>query len=315
MHKIIIITWWSGFIWSAFLQNYLKTYSKYTFINIDIADDSINIPEDMRNLQNYHYYKTDITDYKQLEKIYTKHNPTDTIHFAAETNVWKSLEYPEIFIKTNVIGTQNLLDLHVSFWCNKFIYISTDEVYGSAEDDKSFSEQDIYNPTNPYSVSKVSAELLVKTYWNLYDINYNITRTTNNYGPGQSLLNLVPLCITNSLKQKSIPLHWKWNHLRDWIYVDDNCEAILKIFLDWAKKEIYNISWENILSSKEVAIYILDLLSKNSQNNITYIPDRLWNDEKYLISSKKIKKELWYKNRTPFNKWMLNTIEYYKRKI
>lgn len=314
--KTILVTGGMGFIGSNFLNIYVPKYKNYFFINLDCltsAGDVSNVTVDKE--ENYKFEKVDIRDSVSLEKTFSFYQITDIIHFAAESYVDASIENPRLFIETNILGTHNLLELARKYKINRFFQISTDEVYGSLGiGDKSFDKHSPLLPNNPYSASKASADLLVRTYHEMYGLDTIISRCTNNYGPNQDYTKLVPKFIKLLLEGKKVPLHAKGEHVRDWIYVEDHAEAIDVIFHNGVSGGIYNIGANNELTNKEITDRILKLAGKD-ESNIEYVPDRMGNDFRYAINTDELSNELGWKARTSFEEGIMKTFQYYKNKL
>jgi len=312
--KKIIITWWAWFIGSFFLNKYVLLNKDIDFINIDLltyAWKLDNINTEVKNSSNYFFEKVDITDFEKLKEIFNKYKPTDIIHFAAESHVDNSIENPFSFTKTNIIWTQNLLDCHRIFWLNKFHQISTDEVYWDLQkDEKSFTEENKINPSNPYSASKAWADMLVKSYNRTFGIYTIITRCSNNYWPNQDDEKLIPRFIKLLKEDKKVTIHWDWKNIRDWLYVEDHCDAIWLAFNKAKSWSIYNIWWNNEYNILEMTEIILKILWKD-KSYISFVEDRKWQDKRYAMDATKIKNELWWYPKTDFKKWIIETINHY----
>ncbi len=316
MKQIIVVTWWAWFIGSNFLNKYVLAYPEITFINIDAltyAWKLENISEEVTNSKNYYFEKVDIRDKKALKKVYEKYNPTDIIHFAAESHVDNSIKNPIIFTETNVIWTQNLLDLHREFNLNRFHHISTDEVYGDLPNGWFFTEVTPINPSSPYSASKASSDLLVKAYGRTFGINYVITRCSNNYWPNQDNEKLIPHFIDLLRNDKKVTVYWDWSNIRDWLYVEDHCDAIWEVFNKSENKWIYNIWWNNEYTNLEITKLILQEMWKD-ESYISFVEDRAWHDVRYAIDAAKIQNDLWWKPKIMFEQWIIKTIKYYLNK-
>lgn len=312
----IIVTWWAWFIWSNFLNKFVLENPWIDFINIDFltyAWKQNNISEKVKKSSNYFFEKVDIRKINDLKNIYKKYKPTDIIHFAAESHVDNSIKNPTIFTQTNVIWTQNLLDLHIEFWLKRFHHISTDEVYGDLDNTWFFTEETPLNPSNPYSASKAWSDLLVKSYGRTFWIDYVITRSSNNYWPNQHEEKLIPHFIDLLKNNKPVTIYWDGSNVRDWLYVDDNCDAIWNIFNNAKQKSIYNIAWNNELTNLEITKIILKEMWK-SDDFITFVEDRKWHDKRYALDISKIKSELWWTPKTQFQDWIIKTIRYYLNK-
>ncbi|MGM0409555.1 MAG: dTDP-glucose 4,6-dehydratase [Bacillota bacterium] len=306
----ILVTGGAGFIGSNFIIYLINNYNDY-IINLDKLTYAANLDylSEIKNEDNYEFIKGDIRDRNLLEKILRK-KIDYIVNFAAESHVDRSLNNAEKFIKTNVEGTQILLDMAKKYKVKKFLQISTDEVYGSLGKKGVFDEQSSLNPTSPYAASKASADLLVRSYYKSFNLNVNITRSTNNYGPNQFPEKLIPLFITKALKGEKLPLYGDGRNIRDWLYVKDHCRAIDLVMRNGKKGEIYNISANNELSNIEITKKIISILNKD-EKLINFVEDRMGHDFRYALSSKKIKKELGWKNTTKFKEGLEKTINWY----
>lgn len=316
MKKTIIITWWAWFIWSNFLNKYVLMFPEINWINIDAltyAWKLENISNEVANSSNYSFEKVDIRNKDELKKVYSKYNPTDIIHFAAESHVDNSIKNPIIFTETNVIWTQNLLDLHREFNLNRFHHISTDEVYGDLPNGWFFTEKTCLDPSSPYSSSKASSDMIVKAYWRTFWIDYTITRCSNNYWPNQDNEKLIPHFIDLLRNDKNVTVYWDWSNIRDWLYVEDHCDAIWEVFTKSESKCIYNIGWNNEYTNLEITKLILKEMWKWDEF-ISYVEDRKGHDVRYAIDAKKIQKDLWWFPKIKFEDWIIKTIKYYLNK-
>lgn len=316
----ILITGGAGFIGSNFINHLFNTYSDSIQItNIDkltYAGNSTNL-EAVKHLENYSFYKTDICNKTAVKEIFTKFNPDHVIHFAAESHVDRSINDPDIFVQTNVLGTQVLLDAALNFGVKKFIQISTDEVYGSLDANGYFTEKTPIDPNSPYSASKASADLLAKAYHETYDLPVNITRCSNNYGPYQFPEKLIPLTILNCLSGKNIPVYGNGLNVRDWLHVDDHCTAIDAVLNKGRIGEVYNIGgnneWTNISIVKLVIRQMSEILPESgiSEELIEYVDDRKGHDWRYAIDSSKIRDELGWRPQITFEDGIRKTILWY----
>lgn len=316
MTQKIIITGWAWFIGSNFLNKYVLLNKEIEFINIDAltyAWKLENILEEVKNAPNYFFEKVDIRDKEALREIYKKYNPNDIIHFAAESHVDNSIKNPIIFTETNVIGTQNLLDCHKEFSLNRFHHISTDEVYWDLPNGWFFTEITPINASSPYSASKASSDLIVKAYGRTFWINYVITRCSNNYWPNQDNEKLIPHFIDLLKNNKPVTVYGDWSNIRDWLYVEDHCDAIWEVFTKAENKSIYNIGWNNEYTNLEITKLILKEMWKN-ESYITFVEDRKWHDVRYAIDATKIKNELNWEPKIKFENGIVNTIKYYLKK-
>lgn len=308
----ILVTGGVGFIGSNFIHYLVGLHLK----NIEIVIlDKLTYAANLRNLDgldknSYELIVGDICDKKLVSRIFPG---TDyVVHFAAESHVDNSITSPNKFITTNVIGTQILLDCARVYGVKKFLYISTDEIYGSILEG-SFAETDNFNPSSPYSASKAAGELLVISYGTTFDIKYNISRCSNNYGPRQNNEKLIPHFIDKLQNLKPVPLYGNGLNVRDWIYVEDHCEAIYKILTDGENRQIYNVSSSEELSNIEVTEKLLKLMGLD-KDMINYVEDRLGHDFRYSISANKIKNDLGFTTKTNFGDGLQKTLEWYKKR-
>jgi dTDP-glucose 4,6-dehydratase len=293
--KNILVTGGAGFIGSNFIEMMLNKYNQYNIINVDAltyAGNRNNMKGFNRHI-NYFFYRTDIRNKTALQMIFESHHIDAIVHFAAETHVDRSIIIPKIFISTNVNGTQNLLDCALDYGVEKFLQISTDEVYGALGKFGKFTEESCLLPNSPYSASKASADCLVRAYHKTFDLPMNITRCSNNYGPHQHEEKLIPLVITKALKGESIPVYGDGLQIRDWIFVKDHCVAIDKVLHHGVNGEVYNIGSENEVTNIEIIKTILSLLEV-SESLITYVKDRPGHDRRYAIDNTKIEGLGWY---------------------
>lgn len=312
--EIIFVTGGAGFIGSNYLNKYVPRHAKYLFVNIDAityAADKKNIK--VSKLSNYVFKKLDIRDAAKLERIFSAYRPTGIIHFAAESHVDMSIKDPNIFIETNIIGTNNLLSLSRKYNVKRFHHISTDEVYGALKDKKGiFTEKSPVAPRNPYSASKAGADLMVMAYHETFGLNVVITRSSNNYGPNQDTTKLIPSFITKLLKGKRVPLYGKGENIRDWLYVEDNVDAIDLVFHKGRSGEVYNIGGNCELTNIAVVKKLL-VLTGRDETSIEYVKDRLGHDFRYALSSGKLTKEFGWKPKVDFEKGIRNTFASYKK--
>ena len=321
--KKIILTGGSGFIGRNLVLRLLKEGN--FIINIDkLTYASKNRIFDIKD-KNYVFFKKDINDKQFIKNIFKKFKPDLLINVAAESHVDNSIFSSKEFIKSNILGTSNLLDCTKEYLKKnkskkkKFIFfqISTDEVYGDIKVGYKSKESDILNPSSPYSSSKASADLLVTSWSRTYGIKYIISRSCNNYGPFQHSEKLIPVVINSILKRKKIPIYGKGNQKREWIYVEDNVDAIVEIIRNGKKNSIYNIGSNqhkmNLSLVKQIcAIY--DEITKNQKKSdslISFVNDRLGHDKRYALNTKKIKKELNWETKTKFLVGLKKTISWY----
>lgn len=313
--QTIIVTWGAGFIGSNFLSKYVLAFPDIQFVNIDFltyAGNLEKIASDARTAPNYAFEKIDIRDSKSLRWIYKKYNPTDIIHFAAETHVDNSILNPRLFTEVNVLGTQNLLDLHREFHMERFHYISTDEVYGDIPESGYFTEETHIEPSSPYSASKAGWDILVQAYGRTYGIDYTITRCSNNYGAHQNLISLIPLFISKIQNNEKVPLYGDGSNIRDWLYVEDHCDAIWEVFTRGNKGSIYNVGGNNEYTNLEITKILLSAMWK-WEDLISFVPDRPGHDKRYAIDASKIRDELWWVPKVAFPEGIQRTIQFYNQ--
>jgi dTDP-glucose 4,6-dehydratase len=308
----ILVTGGAGFIGSNFIRYMLKQHKDYKIINLDKLTYAGNLEnlKDVEDNPNYIFINGDITDKNLVESLFFSYDIDYVINFAAESHVDRSIEDPQIFLKTNVIGTQVLLDTSKKVNVKKFLQVSTDEVYGSLGPTGYFTEQSPLSPNSPYSASKASADLLVKAYAHTYGLPVNITRCSNNYGPHQFPEKLIPLMIINAMNDKDLPVYGDGLNIRDWIYVEDHCRAIDMILHHGTVGEIYNIGGNNERTNIDIVKYILKEIGK-PESLIKYVKDRPGHDRRYAIDSTKIQEELGWKPLYSFEEGMKKTIKWY----
>lgn len=302
----ILVTGGAGFIGSNFLHSAVNWFDD-EIICIDkltYASDWHNIPDRVK------IYTVDIVDEHNCKSIFEKYKPKSIFHFAAESHVDNSIKDCSEFIRTNVIGTVNLLNLSLRYNVEKFIHISTDEVYGTVDKDP-FTETTRYNPRNPYSASKASSDQFVMAYHNTYGLPAIVTNCSNNYGPRQHKEKLIPKTITNLLNNEKVPVYGDGKQIRDWIYVQDHCEALLSVWNGGRVGERYNIGSDCNVNNLELVKKLCGLLGK-SEDLIEFVKDRPGHDRMYATDSTKIKKELQWKPLTTFEKGLEKTIDWYE---
>ena len=266
--------------------------------------------DDIKDNQNYIFVKGDIADNNLVDKTVYDNRIDVIINFAAESHVDRSITNPDIFVKTNVLGTQNLLEVAKKYKIEKFFQISTDEVYGSLGKTGFFTETTPISPNSPYSASQASADLLVMAYHRTFGLNVNITRCSNNYGPYQFPEKLIPLFITNLLNNKKVPLYGDGLNIRDWLFVEDHCSAIDTVLHKGKNGEIYNIGGNNEKTNRYITETVLKCLDKD-ESYINYVQDRLGHDRRYAIDATKIKKELNWQPAYKFEDAIIKTIQWY----
>lgn len=297
----------------------LDKYNNIDIINIDNLTYAGNLSNlaDVKTDSRYTFIKEDICNFNNIQKIFEKHTPDYIVNFAAESHVDRSIINPDIFVKTNVLGTQNILQASLNCGVIKYLQISTDEVYGSLGKTGYFSEETPLNPRSPYSASKAGADLLTQAYFHTFDLPINITRCSNNYGPYQFPEKLIPLIILNCLSGNKIPVYGDGLNIRDWIHVDDHCSAIDLVLNKGTPGEVYNVGANNERSNIEIVKMIIEILNELqpdmniSEDLISYVEDRKGHDRRYAIDSSKIQDELSWKAKTDFKDGLVKTIEWY----
>ena len=306
----ILTTGGAGFIGNCFIRQMLNNYPDYKIINLDCLTYCGNLSnlKDVENNPNYKFIYGNICD-KDLVRNLVK-DVDFVVNFAAETHVDNSIKNPEIFVETNIKGTLNLLQTCKDLGIEKFIQISTDEVYGTLEKTGYFDENSPLAPNSPYSASKASADLLVRAYYETYNLPTIITRCTNNYGPYQYPEKLIPYFISKILKEEKVPLYGNGSNIRDWIYVYDHTSAIDIILHKGKIGEVYNIGANNEKTNLEITKLILKTLGKD-ESYIEFVEDRLGHDKRYAISNKKIQNELNWKPTMSFEEGIKLTINWY----
>ncbi len=311
----ILVSGGMGFIGSNFIHYLLKTHKNYKVINLDYLTYAGN-PENLLEFEGfdenlYKFYKCDICDFDHILEVAKNENIDYIVNFAAETHVDRSIDNPDIFIKTNILGTQSLLNVAKKLKIKKFIQISTDEVYGSLNfKDPAFTEDLPLKPNSPYSASKASADLIVRSYFKTFDLPVNITRCSNNYGPYQFPEKLIPLMINNARNNQELPIYGTGQNIRDWIFVEDHCEAIFLILKNGVPGEIYNIGGNSEISNLELVKKLLSILNK-SETLIKFVKDRPGHDLRYAINFKKIMNELSWEPKTNIEDGLKYTVQWY----
>jgi dTDP-glucose 4,6-dehydratase len=330
MERKILVTGGSGFIGSNFIRHTLRVKPGIRIYNLDALTyagnplNLVNLPESQQ--ARYCFIHGDICDARLLNDLFQKEKFNGVIHFAAESHVDRSIHGPEEFIKTNVNGTFQLLEASLAMWKQngqhadfRFLHISTDEVYGSLGAKGYFTEKTPYDPSSPYSASKASSDHLVKAYFRTFGLPVLVTNCSNNYGPYQFPEKLIPLMILNIIENKELPVYGDGKNVRDWLYVMDHCEALVKVFDEGTVGETYNIGGGTELQNIQIVHLLCDLLDaklgrsgKNtSRNLIRFVTDRPGHDRRYAIDASKIKRELGWKARFVFQDAIAETLDWY----
>ena len=322
MEKNILITGGAGFIGSHVIRRFAKKYPHYRIINLDALTYAGNLEnlKDIEPLGNYHFIKGDILESSLLNDLFNEFSITQVIHLAAESHVDRSITDPLSFIRTNVIGTVNLLNTAVRHWPspvdNLFYHISTDEVYGSVIAPDLFTESSNYQPKSPYSASKASSDHFVRAYQNTFKLPIVLSNCSNNYGPCQFPEKLIPLCIHNIKNSKPLPVYGKGTNVRDWLYVEDHASAIDAVFHKGKVGETYNIGgnneWKNIDLVRLLCKVIDEKLARSSSEDlITFVTDRPGHDARYAIDASKIKNELGWEPSVILEDGLEKTVDWY----
>ncbi len=306
----LLVTGGAGFIGSCFIRYMLNKYPDYKILNLDALTYAGNLEnlDDVKDNPNYDFVKGNICNTELVSMIMD--NVDVVVNFAAESHVDRSIRGPEIFVETNIKGTLNLLQCAKQSNVQRYIQISTDEVYGSLGKTGYFTEDTPLSPNSPYSASKAGADLLVRSYYETYGMPVIITRCSNNYGPYQYPEKLIPLFIAQLLKGEKVPVYGDGLNVRDWLYVYDHCSAIDTVLHNGKVGEVYNIGGNNEKSNLEITRLILKALDK-SEDYIQYVKDRLGHDKRYAICSDKIQTELGWHPSVTFEEGLNHTIDWY----
>jgi|LFRM01.2.fsa_nt_gb dTDP-glucose 4,6-dehydratase len=324
--KTVLVTGGAGFIGSNFVRHLFATSSEYKVVNVDVLTYAGNLENlaDVSGNANYVFVRADIRDRRRMDEIFNEHEIDWVVNFAAESHVDRSIVDPDVFLTTNVIGTQVLLDIAKKHWkvnpddkyCTeyrdgvKFLQVSTDEVYGELGPTGLFTETTPLSPNNPYSASKASADLIVRAYHKTFGMPVNITRCSNNYGPYQFPEKLIPLMINNCLQGNPLPVYGDGMQIRDWLHVRDHCSAIETVLHKGIPGEIYNIGGNNEKTNLEIVRLIIKTLGR-SEDLIKFVKDRPGHDRRYAIDNTKITTQLGWRPRYTFEEGILDTIAWY----
>jgi dTDP-glucose 4,6-dehydratase len=332
--QTILITGGAGFIGSNFIPYFLENNSDCKVVNLDLLTYAGNLDNlvEIEHHPNYTFIKGDICDKNFLEKLFKEYHITQVIHFAAESHVDNSIKNPDTFVRTNVFGTFNLLDVAKNYWMSalrvfkngfedsRFHHISTDEVYGTLNDVGLFTEETSYAPNSPYSASKASSDFMVRSYYHTYGLNVVTTNCSNNYGPKQHDEKLIPTIIIKAVLGEAIPIYGDGQNIRDWLYVLDHCKGIDLVFKNGIVGETYNIGGKNERNNLYIANIICEILddicpkSKSYKNQISFVKDRPGHDFRYAIDASKLENELGWKADENFETGIIKTIKWYLKK-
>lgn len=330
----ILLTGTAGFIGSNFVPYFLNKYPEYNLINLDLLTYAGNL-ENLKECEGnprYKFIKGDICNRELVEFIFSEYDIQGVIHFAAESHVDNSIKNPGVFVQTNINGTFTLLDVAYKYWMDKpftckakyqdarFHHISTDEVYGTLGETGFFTESTPYAPNSPYSASKASSDMIVRSYQETYGLNSVITNCSNNYGPKQHDEKLIPTIIRKALSNQSIPIYGDGKNIRDWLYVLDHCKGIDLVYHNGKSGQTYNIGGRNERTNLQIVDSICIILdekiptSKSYKELITFVEDRSGHDRRYAIDATKLENELGWKADENFDSGIIKTIEWYLRK-
>ncbi|MBL1418938.1 MAG: dTDP-glucose 4,6-dehydratase [Alphaproteobacteria bacterium] len=331
MKQNILVTGGAGFIGSNFIPFFLEQHPDYHVINLDSLTYAANLDNlhEVADNPKYHFIEGDIRDRKLVDGIFVKYNITGVIHFAAESHVDNSIANPNIFIETNVLGSFTLIDAAYKYWMQKpnqykdqyahckFHHISTDEVYGTLGETGLFTEDTPYAPNSPYSASKASSDMIIRSYKETYGLNIIITNCSNNYGPKQHQEKLIPTIIRNALAGKPIPIYGDGKNIRDWLYVLDHCKGIDLAYHNGINGESYNIGGRNEFINLDIANVICEILdelvptSNSYKQLITFVEDRAGHDRRYAIDATKIENDLNWRAEENFSSGIQKTVRWY----
>lgn len=322
----VLVTGGAGFIGSNFIKYLLEKNSLHTVVNLDLLTYAGHLENlvDVESNPHYHFVKGDIRDKELVTRLFNVYDFDTVVHFAAESHVDRSITDPDVFLSTNLLGTQTLLDAAKQHWKlepnndhsreyrpgTKYLQVSTDEVYGALGDTGMFTEITPLAPNSPYSASKAGADLMVRAYHKTYGLPVNITRCSNNYGPNQHPEKLIPLMIHNASHNRPLPVYGDGCQIRDWIHVRDHCTAIATVLEKGKLGEVYNIGGNNERTNIEIVRLILRELGKSEQL-ISYVKDRPGHDRRYAIDNTKITTQLGWAPQYTFEKGIMETISWY----
>lgn len=309
----ILVTGGAGFIGSNFIHYMLEKHPDDNLVNLDLLTYAGNIHnlDGIKDNPHYHFVKGNIVNRELVTHLVHEFNIDHIVNFAAESHVDRSILHPEVFVETNVQGTLALLDVAKREGVEKFLQVSTDEVYGTLGATGYFTEESPLQPNSPYSASKASADMMVRAYFETYGLNVNITRCSNNYGPYQFPEKLIPLMTSNGMEGKDLPIYGNGKNIRDWLYVSDHCQAIDLVLRNGKPGEVYNVGGHNERTNNEIVHLIVDNLGI-SEDHIKYVKDRLGHDKRYAIDPTKIETELGWKPEYTFDTGIVKTIDWYK---
>ena len=309
----VLVTGGAGFIGSNYVHYMLENHPDYNIINLDLLTYAGNIHnlDDVIDNPNHVFVEGNICNRELVRNLVKTYGITHFVNFAAESHVDRSILNPEIFVETNIQGTLALLDVAKELSIEKYLQVSTDEVYGSLGAEGYFTEETPLAPNSPYSASKTGADLLVRAYFETYGMNVNITRCSNNYGPYHFPEKLIPLMISNGMDNKELPIYGDGLNIRDWLHVQDHCQAIDLVLHKGRKGEVYNVGGHNERTNNEIVDIVIEKLGL-SRDLIKYVDDRLGHDKRYAIDPTKLETELGWKPKYTFDTGIVETIEWYQ---
>ncbi|MEK3879573.1 dTDP-glucose 4,6-dehydratase [Paenibacillus sp. FSL M7-0420] len=315
--KKLLVTGGAGFIGGNFVQYMIDKYSDYDVYNLDLLTyaGDLSKHKEIEDRDNYHFVQADIADREAIQSLFAEERFDYVVHFAAESHVDRSITDPAVFVRTNVMGTQVLLDASRAIGVTKFVHVSTDEVYGELDWDPAvfFTEETPLQPNSPYSASKASSDLLVRAYHETFGLPMNITRCSNNYGPYHFPEKLIPLTISKVLNEQKVPVYGDGANIRDWLHVWDHCAAIDLVLHEGVSGEVYNVGGHNERTNLEVVMTIIHTLGK-SEDLIEFVTDRLGHDKRYAIDPAKLERLGWKPTYT-FETGIAQTIQWYTENV
>jgi dTDP-glucose 4,6-dehydratase len=308
----LLVAGGAGFIGSNFIRYILASHDDWQVVNVDKLTYAGNLAnlEDVGNDERYRFSRADICDAKEIESIVAEGEPDAIVNFAAETHVDRSIEDPSLFLRTNVLGAQVLLDAARKHGVARFVQISTDEVYGSLGATGKFSEDSPLRPNSPYAASKTAADLLVRAYFKTYGLPAIVTRCSNNYGPYQFPEKIIPFFVTLLKQDKQVPVYGDGMNVRDWIHVDDHSRAVEAVLLRGKPGEVYNVGGGNERTNIEITKLLLAAMGK-PESFLKFVPDRPGHDRRYAIDDTKIRTGLGVSPRVPFEEGIRETVRWY----
>lgn len=319
----ILVTGGAGFIGANFLNLLVPRHPDHQFINLDALTYAANLQSlaRLQSLSNYQFVHANLVDSETIQSIFREHHPDVVIHFAAESHVDRSIRGPRPFLRTNIEGTFNLIEACREIWKPSeglFHHVSTDEVYGSLGETGLFTEETRYDPSSPYSASKAASDHLVRAWGRTFDLPVKITNCSNNYGPLQFPEKLIPLMILNLVERKPLPVYGKGENIRDWLYVEDHCEAIWTVVQRGEVGQTYNVGGRSEKKNIEVVLELIRIVAHETNTApadltslITYVKDRPGHDQRYAIDASKIERELGWKPKETFTSGMHKTVRWY----